>query len=170
MLREMDLVGVFRALGQERCSRLVRSISIGAIRTFKLYEAIKVRSRLRTLNRQKLRAAVPKLWARIDGGDADLAHDLAQAVLVSHIALVVGVLDSLGIEHDGNGFFSKDADHSDKFGPGWPEAALRQFGEGHPPEVVLLYINYLGWETGCLDQPFLGPSDDGPASEPGPRG
>ncbi len=153
----MDLVGVFASLGQDRSVRLVETVSISALRTFGVYEAIKVRSRLRKLNRQKLQTASPALWRRITEGDSDLARDLAQAVLVSHIALVAEVLDSLGIEHDGNGFYSKDEDHSGKFKPGWPSTVLGHFGERYPRDVVLLYINYLGWETGVLESPFLGP-------------
>ena len=152
----MDLVGVFKALGREPCVKLVRSVSIGALRTFGVYEAIKIRSRLRTLNRQKLRTVAPKLWIRIADGDTDLAHALSQAILVSNIPLITGVLDFLKIEHDGNGFYSKDADHAENLRPGWADAVLERFGDRYPRELVLLYINYLGWETATLDEVFAG--------------
>lgn len=161
----MDLVGVYAALGQDRCTRLVRTISIGALRTYGVYQAIKVRSRLHTLNRQKLRAVSQKLWKRIAEGDADLARDLSQGVLVSNIPLVVAVLDFLNIEHDDNGFFAKDADYSHQFASGWPEAVFREFSGRFSDDLVLLYINHLGWETGALDIPYMGPAAGSVAAE-----
>ena len=159
----MDLVGVFEALGQERCIRLVRTISIGALRTYGVYGAIKIRSRLHTLNRQKLRASSPKLWKRIAEGDADLARDLSQGVLVSNIPLVVAMLDFLDIEHDDNGFFAKDADYSEQFSPGWAGTVFEEFSGRYSEDLILLYINHLGWETSVLDGPYLGPGAGAPA-------
>ena len=159
----MDLVRVYAALGQDRCIRLVRTISIGALRTYGVYEAIKIRSRLHTLNRQKLRAVSAKLWKRIADGDADLARDLSQGVLVSNIPLVVAVLDHLGIEHDDNGFFAKDADYSQQFASGWTESVFKEFTGRYSEDLVLLYINHLGWETGALDSPYMGPGAEHPA-------
>ncbi len=163
----MDLVDVYAALGQERCVRLVRTISIGALRTFGVYEAVKIRSRLHTLNRQKLRAAAPKLWKRITEGDIGLSRDLSQGILVSNIPLVVGVLDFLGIEHDGNGFFSKDSENAELLVSGWPEKVYEEFVKRFPEELVLLYINYLGWETETLDQPFAATQVEAPAAHAG---
>ena len=165
----MDLVDVYQALGQERSSRLIRTVSIGALKTFGVYEAVKVRSRLQRLNRQKLRLAAPKLCKRISEGDAGLARDMAQAVLVSNIPLLVEVLDQLGIEHDGNGFFDKDGDFSDKLAPGWQDEVYAKCKEKYDEDVVLLYINHLGWETASADEPFLGESaDSGPDRETRP--
>ena len=152
----MDLVEVYQVLGQERCKSLVRTVSISALKTFKVYEAIKVRSRLSRLNRMKLRAAAGKLWQRVADGDEDLARDLSQAVLVSNIPMIVEVLDYLEVEHDGNGFFSKDSDHSDKLSGDWPTRAFAHCKDRFDSDVVLLYINYLGWETDSLSAPFLG--------------
>ncbi len=166
MLREMNLVGVYESLGQERCGQLVRAISIGALRTYGVYEAVKVRSRLHTLNRQKLRAASPKLWKRIAEGDADLARDLSQAVLVSNIPLIVAVLEFLGIEHDENGFFAKDADYSEQLASGWAGSVFEQFSGRYPEDLVLLYINHLGWETGTLDSPYTGPDKEASGARP----
>lgn len=156
MLRKMDLVEVYQALGEGLTDRLVRTVSIGALKTYGVYEAIKVRSRLHTLNRQKLRAAAPRMWRRIAEGDAELARELTQAVLVSNILLIVEVLDLLGIEHDENGFFEKDADYTDQLASGWEKTVFDEFKERYPVELVLLYINHLGWETGLLEKPYLG--------------
>lgn len=149
---------MYRAFGQERSDRLVRTISIGALKTFGVYEAVKVRSRLHRLNRQKLRAAAPKLWERVTDGDADLARDLTQAVLVSNIPVVVDVLERLGIEHDGNGFFAKDGDYSEQLADGWAGRVYAECRQSHDEDLLLLYVNHLGWETDSLDEPFLGDS------------
>lgn len=169
MLRSMDLVDVYQALGQERSNRLIRTVSIGALKTFGVYEAVKVRSRLQRLNRQKLRLAAPKLWQRISEGDAGLARDIAQAVLVSNIPMIVHVLEQLGIEHDGNGFFDKDGDYSDQLGEGWQDEVFAQCRDKYDEDVVLLYINHLGWETRTAEEPFLGGSagpDQAGANQP----
>lgn len=163
----MDLVEVYSALGQERCRLLVRAISIGALRTYGVYEAIKIRSRLRRLNRQKLRASSAKLWKRITEGDQALAHDLSQAVLVSNIPLIVEVLDLLGIEHDENGFYARGTDHSKQLGQGWPDRVCTEITGQYPNHLLLLYINHLGWETGTLESPFLGSASESPAVKPG---
>lgn len=160
----MDFPEVYERLGMERSDRLVRSVSIGALKTFNVYEAIKIRSQLHTLNRQKLRAASHNLWRRIVRGDADLARDLTQAVLVSNIAFVAAVLDHLGIEHDGNGFFAKEGDYTEQLGAGWERAVFDTFRDRYPEELVLLYINHLGWETATLERPFLGDGADGAES------
>ena len=155
----MELTAVYEAFGSDRTCNLVRSVSLGALRTFGVYEAIKVRSRLRTLNRQKLRAVAPRLWERIKDGDAGLARDLSQAVLVSNIPLVVEVLDLLEIEHDGNGFFAKDGDYSSQLSDGWEQRVFEHCKDRFDTDLVLLYINHLGWEMEALAEPFLQPAE-----------
>lgn len=156
----MDLAEVYTALGQEPSARLVRSISVGALRTYGVYKGIKIRSRLRRFNRKRLRAAAPKLWQRVVAGDDGLARDLSQAIFVSNIPLMVEVLDLLEIEHDGSGFLTNDSDHSEQLTPGWERRAYDHLRGRFPKELVLLYINHLGWETDTLDEPFLGPRDE----------
>ena len=156
----MDLAEVYSALGQEPCAKLVRSISVGALRTYGAYQEIKIRSRLRRFNRKRLRAAAPRLWQRVVNGDEGLARDLSRAVFVSNIPVMVEVLDLLGIEHDGSGFISKVGEHAERLKPGWEQRAYDHVSGRFPEELVLLYINHLGWETKTLDQPFLGPAGD----------
>ena len=160
----MGLAEVYVALGQERTSRLARTISIGALKTFGVYKRLKIRSRLHKLNRQKLRAAAPKLWRRITAGDGDLARELSQAVLVSNIPLMVDVLDLLEIDHDENGFFAKDFDYSEQLSGGWAKRVSEEFSDRYSEDLVLLYINHLGWETGMLDEPFVGSNDGVPVA------
>lgn len=156
MLREMDLAEVYEALGQERVARSIRTVSMGALRTFGVYQAVKVRSRLRKLNRLNLQRAAERLWQRVADGDTDLGRDLSQAVLVSNIPLVTEVLDYLEVGHDGNGFYSKDSDHGDKLSEGWAERTFAHCKDRFDQDLILLYINYLGWEAKALDEPFLG--------------
>ena len=162
----MELAEVYVALGQDRTVRLARTISIGALKTYGVYEGIKIRSRLHKFNRQKLRAAAPKLWRRISSGDGGLARDFSQAVLVSNIPLIIEVLDLLEIEHDENGFFAKDSDYSEQLSSNWPDTVSESVAGRYPEELVLLYINHLGWETGTLDEPFLGSLAEAPAARP----
>ncbi len=152
----MELTDAYRALGQRRFDTLAGSVSIGALKTFSVYENFKVRSRLGKLNRQRLRRAAPKLWQRIAAGDEDLARDFAQAVLVSNIDLVVDVLDFLEIPHDGNGFFDKDADPGAKLSDGWRQKVFDEFRQRRGEALVLFYINHLGWEIGKPEKPFTG--------------
>ena len=162
----MELAEVYLALGQDRTVRLARTISIGALKTYGVYEGIKIRSRLHRFNRQRLRAAAPKLWRRIASGDGGLARDFSQAVLVSNIPLIIEVLDLLEIEHDENGFFAKDSDYSEQLSSDWAGTVSKSLAGRYPEELVLLYINHLGWETGTLDEPFLGALAEAPAAQP----
>lgn len=159
----MDLAEVYEALGQERVAGSIRTISMGALKTFGVYQSLKVGSRLRKLNRSNLQRAAGRLWQRVADGDTDLGRDLSQAILVSNIPLVTEVLDCLELEHDGNGFFSKDSDHADKLTEGWAERVFAHCKDRFDQDLILLYINYLGWEAKALDAPFLG---EGTGSEP----
>lgn len=152
----MELAEVYQALGEERTARLLRTVSIGALKTFGVYKDVKVRSQLHTLNRQKLRAASPKLWQRIVAGDEDLAATVGKAILVSNVTLIIESLDFLEIEHDGAGYFDRDGDYSTRFAEGWERMLFERFRERYPEELVLFYVNHLGSELGTLERPFLG--------------
>ena len=152
----MTLSELLRGLGQERFEALLREVSMGALRTYRLFESFKVRARLLKLNREKLRNAAPKLWERLGAGDEDLARELSQGVLVSNLDFVVEALDHLGIQHDGNGFFDKEAQADDKLKEGWRENLLAAFRERYPEHLILLYINHLDWELGKPGAVFVG--------------
>jgi len=132
------------------------AVSMGALKTFKVYDAFKIRTHLSKLNRERLRNAAPKLWARIEQGDEDLAKEVAQGALVSHMDLVVEALDFLEIPHDGNGFFDKDAEASEKLVDGWQSRLFEALREKYPESLVLLYINHLEWEMGEPTAAFTG--------------
>ena len=152
----MNLHEVYAGLGEERFRELTSSISMGSLRTYKLFETVKIRARLSKLNRAKLRQVTPKLFARLVEGDEDLAKDLAQAILVSHLDFVVAALDFLGISHDGNGFFDKDDEAEAKLDDGWQKRTLENFQESHSEALVLFYINHLDLELGSPEAVFSG--------------
>ena len=97
------------------------------------------------LNTETLRKAAPRLWARVMEGDAAFGADLAQAVLVSHLDLIIAVLDFLGVPHE-NGFFAKDMDPKPHFTEGWEARVFEKFRATVPEVVLIFYINHLRWE------------------------
>src|SRR5215470_10861190 len=123
----MQLSEIFLRLGQERFDELMRSVSMGRLRTYQLFDSLKTRTHLHKLNAETLRKAAPRLWARLsEEGSADLAGELAQAILVSHLDMVKAVLDELGVPHE-EGFFAKDADVSGYLKDGWQERTWEKF-------------------------------------------
>lgn len=149
----MQLSEAFLALGDEAFAQLVRRVSIGKLRTYQLYEALKTRARLPKLNTENLRRAAPRLWARLADGEEELAKELGQAVLVSHLDMIQAVLDFLGIPNQ-NGFFEKNLDASPYLSEGWQQRVWEKFSGQHPQPAVLFYINHLGWELAKQPQVF----------------
>ena len=119
----MEISGVYLGLGPEAFGQLVRGISIGKLKTYQIYEGFKVRAHLHKVNTDILRKSAPRFWERIVQGDVDFAKDMAQAVLVSHLDMIVAVLDFLGVPHE-NGFFAKDMDLKPHFPEGWERRAF----------------------------------------------
>lgn len=142
----MRLSDIFLTLGEPAFEQLLRSVSIGKLKTYQLYERVKVRFHLAKLNAESLRKAAPRLWTRIAEGDDEFATDLAQVILVSQLDLIKDVLDFLGIPHE-DGFFSKDLDASDKLTEGWQSRVYEHFRGKYPESVLVFYINHLGVEV-----------------------
>ncbi len=149
----MQLCGVFQALGEENFKHLVRGISLGKLKTFQIYERFKVRARLTKLNSETLRKSEPKLWSRIEGGEEDFATDLAQVFLLSHLPMIVDVLNALNIPNDG-GFFDKDLKPEQYLTEGWQERVFDQFSDKYDREFLLFYINHLDWELTKTEKIF----------------
>jgi len=141
----MQLSEVYLGLGLDAFGQLVRSISIGKLKTYQIYEGFKVRAHLHKVNTEILRKAVPRFWARIGEHDEDFARDLAQAVLVSHLDMITAVLDSLGVPHE-SGFFAKDLDAKKYFTDGWEARAIDTFRTVFSETLLIFYINHLRWE------------------------
>jgi hypothetical protein len=150
----MQLCEVYQKLGEDGFAQLLRGISMGKLRTYRLFDTLKTRAHLVKLNTEHLRHAGPRLWARINEGDEEFAKDLAQAVLVSHLDMIAAVLDSLGIPNE-NGFFEKDLDASHYLTEGWAARTFEKFRGSYPEPLLLFYLNHLGWELKGAEQPFL---------------
>ena len=149
----MQLCDVFLSLGESGFADLLRHISISRLRTYQIYEHIKVRTHLLKLNSENLRKAAPKLWSRIEARDADLAADLSQSILVSHLDMIIAALDLLGIPHQ-DGFFAKDADVASLLTEGWQKRAFDGLNGKYPDNVLRFYLNHLAVETGKSEELF----------------
>lgn len=149
----MLLSEVFLGLGEETFHGLLRSVSMGKLKTFQLFDRFKTRAHLAKLNSESLRKAGTRLWSRMGEKDEDFATDVAQAVLVSHMDLIQRVLDFLEVPHE-DGFFAKDADISSHLTDGWEKRVFDQFQDTFSKDTLLFYINHLAWETGRLTEIF----------------
>jgi hypothetical protein len=153
----MPLPEIFLGLGEDSFTQLLRSISIGKLKTYQLYDGMKARLHLAKLNSENLRKAAPRLWARVGEKEEDFATDLSQAVLISHMDMIKAVLDELGIPND-DGFFAKDIDGGKFLTDGWQQRVYDKFKDVYPKPVLLFYINHLGWELAKSEHIFQVPA------------
>src|SRR3954451_1329638 len=103
----MQISDIFVALGEPAFEQILRTVSMGKLKTYQLYERVKLRFHMSKLNSESLRKIAPRLWARIVEHDNEFATDIAQVVLVSHLDMIVDVLNFIGIPNE-DGFFAKD--------------------------------------------------------------
>ncbi len=150
----MQMCDLFLKLGPEVFHQLVRGISIGKLKTFQVYERFKVRAHLVKLNSESLRRAEPRFWSRIQAREEDFATDLSQVFLVSHLDMIIDVLNSLGIPNE-NGFFDKDLQPEQYLVEGWQRRVFEDFSGKYPREILLFYINHLDWELNKTDEIFV---------------
>ena len=141
----MEISDLYLGMGQDAFERLVRSVSIGKLKTYQMYEGFKVRAHLQKVNTELLRKSVPRFWARVAERDEDFGRDLAQAILVSHLEMITAILDFLGVPHE-NGFFAKDMDPKPFLTEGWEDRVYQSFRERFPEPLLLFYVNHLRWE------------------------
>src|ERR1700676_2599730 len=74
----MQLSDIFLRMGPENFEQLLRSVSLGRLKTFQLFEPFKTRLHLHKLNTETLRQSAPRQWTRLEEeGRADLATDLS---------------------------------------------------------------------------------------------
>ena len=149
----MQLCDIFLRLGEETFQQLMRSISMGKLKTYQLFDRVKTRVHLTKLNSETLRKASPRIWARLQERDDDFASDLSQAILVSHLDMIKAVLDHLGVPHE-EGFFAKDAEVAGYLKDGWQQAAWEKFHQTLPAAPLLFYINHLAWEIAKAEDVF----------------
>jgi hypothetical protein len=142
----MQLSELFVGLGQDTFPHLLRGISMGKLRTYQLFDRVKTRAHLAKLNQESFRKAAPRLWARLAEGDEELASDLSQAILVSHLDLIIAVLNFLEVPHN-EGFFDKNAELASKLSGDWQQRAFDKFKAVHPEAVLVFYLNHLAREA-----------------------
>jgi len=140
----MHISDVYQSVGADGFAQLVRGISMGKLKTYQIYEGFKVRAHLHKLNTETLRKATPRLWERALA-EEDFAKDLAQAILVSRLDMIIAVLDFLTVPHE-NGFFAKDMDPKPYFNEGWEGRVFEKFRGSYPEPMLLFYMNHLRWE------------------------
>lgn len=142
----MQLCDIYQGLGDQAFRDLLKAISLGKLRTYQLFERLKVRLRLNKLNTESVAKSAPRQWERIvTERDDAFAMELAQAILVCHMDLIIHVLDHLQIPHQ-EGFFEKDADVSQFLTDGWQQRAWDAFEATHSKAVLAFYLNHLAVE------------------------
>ena len=150
----MQLADIFLGLGQESFEQTVRSISLGKLKTYQLFERMKFRLHVNKLNAETLRKVGPRCWERLSQpANEDLATELSQAILVSHLDMIKVVLDELGMPHD-DGFFAKDLEAAQYLTEGWQARVFEKFKGQYPEPLLLFYINHLGLEFGKAEVLF----------------
>ena len=149
----MQLCDIFLRLGEDTFQQLMRSISLGKLKTYQLFDSVKTRLHLSKLNSETLRKATPRIWARVQEHDDTFATDLAQAILVSHLDMIKAVLDHLGVPHE-EAFFAKDADVAGHLKEGWQQDVWQTFHATLAPAPLLFYINHLAWEIAKAEDVF----------------
>ncbi|MBM3760152.1 MAG: hypothetical protein FJW36_07885 [Acidobacteria bacterium] len=132
-------------MGEDSFRSQLRGISIGTLRTYQIFDRVKLRCHLAKLNTENLRAASGRLWERLKNGEEDLALELSQAILVSQMKIIIDVLNFFGIPHE-DGFFAKDTEPKQYLADGWQQKAYDQFKAAHPPALVVFYLNHLAHE------------------------
>lgn len=149
----IELCDVYIAMGEEGFRDLLRRISVSRLKTYLIYEQVKVRCRLVKLNSENLRKATPRLWERIQEREEALANDLSEAILLSGLDMIIEVLDLLGIPHK-DGFFSKDLDVSPHLQDEWQAKTYNALKGKYPPAVLCFYLNHLAVQTGRAGEVF----------------
>lgn len=149
----MTLCDVYLGLGEERFRDLLKSVSMSRLRTFQIFDHIRARTHLAKLNSENLRKAAPRLWERLQQKDTDLATDMAQAILVSQIQLVIDALNSLGIPHQ-DGFFSKETTVATYLTDGWEQRTFDALKARYPASAIVFYVNHLALEADRLEAVF----------------
>jgi hypothetical protein len=127
----MQLSEIFLGQGEPAVHGSGARISIGKLKTYQLYDRMKVRFHLAKLNSENMKKATPRFWARINEKDEEFATDLAQAILVSHLDMIKAVIDDLGIPNQ-DGFFDKDIDGSKYLTDGWQQRTYEKFKDAYP--------------------------------------
>jgi hypothetical protein len=153
----MQLSDIFLQLGETEFASLLRAISFGKLKTYKLYDRMKIRLHLAKLNSESMKKSAPRFWTRLSEHDEEFASDLSQAILVSHMEMIKAVVDELGIPNQ-DGFFDKDLEGAKYLTGDWQTRVYEKFKDIHPRPVLLFYLNHLGWELLKSEEVFQVPA------------
>ena len=154
----MLLTDVFQGLGESTFRELLGQISMSRLKTYQLFEAMKVRMHLPKLNAEILKKASPRLWGRIAQGEEEFAAELSQAILVSKLAVVIEVLNFLGVPHN-EGFFDKDTELASHLTEGWQQRVFAEFKAKYSPALIAFYVNHLAKEAGKGEEEVFVPAE-----------
>lgn len=158
----MPLSEIFVGLGQANLDQQLRTVSLGKLKTYQLFDRLRIRLHVTKLNQEALRKIGPKLFARLSAPEEDLAVELSQAILVSHLDMIVAVLDHLGIPHQ-DGFFEKETDVKAHLADGWQSRCYEHFRDKYPSAVLAFYLNHLAHEV-APGSPLFVPAAASPAA------
>ena len=151
----MQVQQIFLGLGEDAFAELLRGVSLGKLKTFQLYDRLKTRLHVTKLNTETLKKVAPRCWERLSSPDsADLATEISQSILISHLDMIKSILDELGIPHE-DGFFAKDLDASKHLTEGWQQRVFDRFKDTYPASLLLFYINHLDWELNKSTELYL---------------
>ena len=142
----MTLPEIYQQLGEPACGELLRSMSLGRLRTYQLFDRVKTRLHVTKLNSETLRKIAPRVWQRLNEPDETLAQELAQAILISHLDMIKDVLNFLGIPHE-EGFFAKDTDPRTQLTGNWQQRVYVEFDGKYPRALLGFYVNHLAHEV-----------------------
>lgn len=149
----MQVSDIFLGLGEPAVAELMRGVSLGKLKTFQMFDRVKARLHVAKLNSETLRKIGPRVWERLNTHDDEFAAELSQAILISHMDMIVAVLDFLQIPHE-EGFFAKDIDGAKYLTEGWQQRTFENFRGKYPDALLLFYLNHLGWELLKAEQLF----------------
>jgi hypothetical protein len=141
----MRLSQVYVGMGQDDVRQLLTSISLGKLKTYQMFEPLKLRLHLTKLNSETLQRSVQRVWPRLEEGDQELAQELAQAILLSHMDMIVAVLNELGIPHQ-EGFFDKNLDASRYLAEGWQQRVYEKYRGQFSDVALRFYLNHLAFD------------------------
>ena len=142
----MPLCDIFLRLGEPACGELLRSVSLGKLRTYQLFDRMKARLHVTKLNSESLKKIAPRVWQRFEEKDETLAQELAQCILISHLDMIKAVLDFLEIPHE-DGFFAKDLEPKKYLTDSWQQRVFEKFKGVYPETLLVFYVNHLSHEV-----------------------
>ena len=145
---------LYLQLGESQLVPLLRTISLGKLKTFQMFDRLKTRLHLTKLNNESLKTIAPRVWQRLNNKEEALGQDLAQSILVSNLDMIKSVLDFLAVPHE-DGFFAKDIEAAKYLVGDWQPRVYAEFRGKYPDALLVFYVNHLAFEL--LESPAFVP-------------